>query len=318
MDATHPSSRAVVCLACYALVALLAARADAQLVPGAGTRVAQVGDDFEDPAWEFIFNLPKSSNNLDEQVRRPGGRSRNGRWEESALRGEPDVIRRVATPPGGLPGSTGALALRSLYTGVPNRVTNQLQQDDLIMSNRMGGRISVSRGPSAVVRVWLPPFEDWEPRTGNSFAMRADCQTHVSKKGAVTLFSSSRTKSEIEEYWPGIFIYFNSRSDGRNKEDSAHLLIRAGRNGGDIRGPVIEQTGWWTLGMSFTPDGAVHYYARPGVDDLTAADHITSQYPYGYRAEYFNTIFFNVANHDDGRSWSTEWIIDDPQLYLQR
>jgi hypothetical protein len=279
-----------------------------------------VGDDFEDPAWDYIFNLPKSSNNLDEQVRRPGGRSRNGRWEESALRGQPDVIRRVATPADGLPGSTGALAMRSLNTGIPNNITNQLQQDDLIMvgSNRLGGRISVSRGPSAVVRVWIPPLETWEPRTGNSFGMRADCQTHTTKKAEVNLFSRSSTTKELEEYWPGIFIFLNSRSDGRNQRDSAYFMIRAGRNGGDIRGPVIEQTGWWTLGLSFTPDGMVHYYARPGVENLTAEDHITSQYPYGYRCEYFNTIFFNVANQDNGRSWSTEWIIDDPQLFLQR
>lgn len=307
-------------LASCALIILMTAGAEAQIVPGTGNRMAQVGDDFEDPAWGFIFNFPKSSNNLDEQVRKPGGRSRNGRWEESALRGEPDVIRRVSTPPGGLTGSTGALALRSLNTGIPNRVSNQLQQDDLIMvgSARLGGKISVSRGPNAVVRVWLPPFEEWEPRTGNSFAMRADCTTHVSKKAEVTLFSSSSKSKELEEYWPGMFIWFNSKSDGRNKADSAHFLIRANRGGGDIRGPVIEQTGWWTLGMSFTADGAVHYYARPGVENLSAEDHISSQYPYGYRAEYFNTIFFNVANQDNGSSWSTEWVIDDPQLYLQR
>src|SRR5688572_15021013 len=164
-------------------IASFAVCAEAQIVPGTGNRMEQVGDDFEDPAWGFIFNLPKSSNNLDEQVRRPGGRSRNGRWEESALRGEPDMIRRVSTPPGGLEGSTGALALRTLNTGIPNRVTNQLQQDDLIMvgSARLGGKIAVSRGPNAVVRVWLPPFDEWEPRTGNTFAMRADCTTHVMK-----------------------------------------------------------------------------------------------------------------------------------------
>src|SRR5687767_11756252 len=105
MEARHPARIVLWLIA----IAYLCNRAEAQIVPGTGTRMEQVGDDFEDPAWSFTFNLPKSSNNLDEQVRRPGGRSRNGRWEESALRGEPDVIRRVSTPPGGLPGSTGAL-----------------------------------------------------------------------------------------------------------------------------------------------------------------------------------------------------------------
>ena len=67
--------------------------------------------------------------------------------------------------------------------------------------------------------------------------------------------------------------------------------------------------------MSFTTDGAVHYFASPGVDDLTSADYITSQYPYGYHAESFETFFFNVANMDDGKTWSTPWVIDDPTLY---
>jgi hypothetical protein len=84
--------------------------------------------------------------------------------------------------------------------------------------------------------------------------------------------------------------------------------------GHDFVGPKIDQLGWWTLGMSFTPDGAVHYFARPGIDDLTASDRITSQYPYGYRAEHLDTFFFNVCSGDNGR-WSTPWIIDDAALY---
>ena len=86
-----------------------------------------------------------------------------------------------------------------------------------------------------------------------------------------------------------------------------------------LQDPEGQLLGWAPgRGPMVSPDGMVHYYARPGVEDLTADDHITSQHPYSYRAVTFNTIFFNVANQDDGRSWSTEWIIDDPQLYLQR
>jgi len=29
----------------------------------------------------------------------------------------------------------------------------------------------------------------------------------------------------------------------------------------------------------------------------------------------FNTIFFNVCSVDDGKTWSTPWIIDDPKVY---
>ena len=67
--------------------------------------------------------------------------------------------------------------------------------------------------------------------------------------------------------------------------------------------------------MSISPDGAVHYYAHRGVEDLTAEDLLSSQFPYGFRAERLQTFFFDLINRDDGHSWSTEWIIDDPSLY---
>jgi hypothetical protein len=68
--------------------------------------------------------------------------------------------------------------------------------------------------------------------------------------------------------------------------------------------------------MSCTGDGQIHYYIRQGIADLTAADYVTSQYPYGYKAERFKTFFFDICNRHDGRTWSTPWIIDDPSLYI--
>src|SRR6516225_4079287 len=87
-------------------------RVSAQVVPGTGTRIAY--DDFEDASWSYEPNLPKSSSNLDNQERQPGGTSSNSRWYESALRGQPDVVKRVPTPAGGLPGSKGSLSMRTL------------------------------------------------------------------------------------------------------------------------------------------------------------------------------------------------------------
>lgn len=278
------------------------------LVPGTGVKVTNVGDDFEDEAWEYYFNLPKSSHEQDDQVRTPGGRSKNGRWFESAKRGQPDIIRRVPTPDGGLPGSTGCLFLASRHTGVPGRPSRQMQQDDLIVNvkQRVGGYISVSREPSCVVRVYLPPLEKWENRTGTSFGLRAE------------VMGSKGWSGKLEQYWPGFFLWFRSETDRRHAADGAHLVLRAGPSGQDFKGPEITETGWWTLGMSFTADGRVHYFASPGVDDLTPADHIASQFPYGFRCQQFHTFFFNVANQDDGRTWSTGWVIDDPELYLVR
>jgi hypothetical protein len=281
------------------------------LVPGTGQHITKVGDDFEDPAWLYVPQSPKSSENIDKQLRMPTGASKNGRWFESALRGQPDVVKRVETPEGGLPGSTGALLLRSLQTGVPYNPSGVMQQDDLILNIRqpMGGYVPVSWSPSIVVRVYLPPFEQWENRSGSSFALRA---------GLRGIASSGKKAGQMDDYWPGIFIIFNSETDQRGKKDSAALLIRAGEIGNDIRGPEILEPGWWTLGMSFTPDGRVHYYAHAGVEDLTAKDHLASHRPYGFQCTQFDTFFFNVVNRDDGRSWSTSWIIDDPALYAAR
>ena len=60
----------------------------------------------------------------------------------------------------------------------------------------------------------------------------------------------------------------------------------------------------------------VHYYASPGVDNLTEDDYLTSQYPYSRQAEKFETMFFNFCNRNDGHTWSTPFIVDDPRLYI--
>jgi hypothetical protein len=101
-----------------------------------------------------------------------------------------------------------------------------------------------------------------------------------------------------------------------NDADYAQLSIRSGPRGNDIHSTKIMEPGWWTLGVSFTPDGAVHYYAHAGVEDLTADDFIMSSFPYGDRCLTVNNFFFNVANWDNGKSWSTKWIIDDPKVYV--
>src|SRR5271166_1623447 len=82
--------------------------AQEEVVPGTGTRIKEVGDDFEDPKWNYIANEPKSSEENDGQERLPAGRSENGRWAEGLKRGQPDLIKRVPTPPGGIAGSEGS------------------------------------------------------------------------------------------------------------------------------------------------------------------------------------------------------------------
>ncbi|WP_417395122.1 hypothetical protein [Gimesia chilikensis] len=304
------------CLALVAGTSMLMAGAElqAQVIPGTGTRIDGSWDDFEDESWEYVPNLPKSSTNVDKQTRYPLGQSTNGVWTESAKRGQMDVIQRVPTPAGGLPGSKGALMLKTLHTGVPGHGSRSSNQDDLIMNGTM---VSVGMSPSVITRVYLPPFEEWEDKTGTSFGFRAAVKAPMksSTPSRRRFFRTIGSSTKIETIYLGMFIQFNSKTDSASGEDSAVFVVRADTSGQDFIGPEIKQTGWWTLGMSFTPDGRVHYYASPGVDPLTPADRFASHAPYGTRIQSFHTAFFNVCNQDNGRTWSTEWIIDDPAMY---
>ena len=288
------------------------------LLPGTGSLVKGVGDDFEDENWKWNYNHPKSSEEQDKRMRGPMGRSINGRWFEGPKRGTPDVVKRIELPAPGLEGSTHGLLIASLHAGIPGRTTYQMQQDDLIYNmQKVTGRggISVADSPSVVTRVYMPPFEQWEKRNGPTFGFRSGCYTHATITGED---HPDKGRFGLEEYWPGMFVCFEPANPKRKTEDSAYLRIRGGRNGGEIRGPKIEQTGWWTLGLSFSPDGMVHYFASPGVDELTMDDHITSQFPYGYRTETLKTFFYNVCTKDDGKTWSTPWVIDDPKVYFNK
>ncbi|MEX0824597.1 MAG: hypothetical protein WD119_00440 [Pirellulaceae bacterium] len=296
------------------------ANAQRPVVPGTGSVLTGVGDDFEDPNWEYIPRDPKSTEDIDENQRAPLGRTTNGRWYEGAKRGHPDIVKRVPTPAGGLPGSKHAMMLKSKYTGIPGRPSGTMHQDDFVanVQYRIGRRLSIAEVPSAVTRVFLPPVADWEQRSGPHFGFRLALETTAMVEKDTGLFGLKREAMGNEVYWPGMFIEFENKSQRGGEHDYAYLRIRSNRRGGDFRGPQITTTGWWTMGMSVTPDGMVHYYAKPGVEDLTEDDYITSQFPYSYRAERFRTFFYNVCSADDGRRWSTSFIIDDPKVYVLR
>ena len=287
------------------------------IVPGTGRLVST--DDFEDEKWGWRPNGPKSSKENDEQVRYPLGKSFNGRWFESPKRGRPDRIERIPTPPGGLEGSTGALLIQSQHTGIPGRPEFKQNQDDFIMSPR---QMSLASRPNCVVRVYIPDWDNWEQRNGVSFGMRAGLvgPQDVEEEKTVGLFRKRTIKKMVHKddgYYPGFFVQYNPKSDPRYNEDHAVILIRAQTSGHDKVADIkITEPGWWTLGMSFEPGGYVHYFAGEGTDDLTMADHLLSSQPYGIPGHRFNTIFFNVCSADNGRSWSTPWVIDDPKVYM--
>jgi len=287
--------------------------ASAQYVPGTGTLYNS--DDFEDSNITFSFNYPKSSKEEDEQIRHPLGRMSSGKWFESPKRGIPDVVKWVEAPEGGIPGSKGALYLRTRDTGIPGRPSGKQCQDDIILASNP---LTINNSPNCTVRVFIPEWDQFERRHGVTFGIRIGMQAPVEKpaKDVGRFFRRSpRMVTEIEPFYPGFFIQFNPKESTGEESDYASVLIRANHMGHEIPGPKITQTGWWTFGMSVTPDGHVHYYASPGADDLTADDFLVSSLPYSMKATHFNTMFFNVVTPDNGQSWSTPWIIDDPKVF---
>jgi hypothetical protein len=268
------------------------------VIPGSGIRVARTGDDFEAEDWAYYPMQPKSSWNIDDDVREPGSYSKNGQWAEGAKRGTPDRVVRVATPSGGVEESSGSMLIQTLYSGIPGTLTQEVQQDDLLHNSQAtAGALPVSWSPNCLCRVFVPPVKHWEQRDGATFGYRTGLVAH-------------------EEYWPGIFLHMERPvgKDGQRKHQ-VRAWIRADNGGRDLPSLTFEPETWITMGISHTPDGAVHFFLRPGVENLTREDCVGSYWCYGYRAHTFHTFFFNVINFDNGRSVSTPWIVDDAFLY---
>jgi len=276
----------------------------AAIVPGTGVRIARTGDDFEAEDWAYYPQHPKSSFNIDDRVREPGAYSKNNLWVEGAKRGTPDYVRRVQTPPGGPVGSHGAMLVQSLNSGVPGRLSHEQQQDDLLhnVAGALGSTIPVSWSPNCVCRVFIAPASRWEYRDGATFGYRIGCL-------------GFGKKSKEEEYWPGFFLHQERGIKDGERTFQVRTWVRADGGGRDLPSLVFKPETWITLGMSVTPDGACHFFAREGIDDLTKDDCVGSHWCYGYRAHSFQTFFYNVINQDDGRNVGTPWIIDDAFLF---
>ncbi|NER39172.1 MAG: hypothetical protein F6J93_35340 [Oscillatoria sp. SIO1A7] len=289
--------------------------------PGTGVRLDEYGDRFEQRRWRYNNNNPKlenqhsdSGSGLTNNIRNqnnPLGRSANGRWIEGTVRGQPDIVRRVRRPIGGLRRSRYALRLQTRNSGTPGVTEGTLQQDDLL--NQANGNLFANRplgkGLSVTTRIYLPKLSKWEDRNGCHLGFRVSASGH-------------KANGDLLDYWPGIWICFNNGGEGK---DHFRFSVRANNEGNDVWATekTYTRVGWWTLGMSFNADGSISYYASPGVDDLTAEDLLVfrtdsgsapaTYKPYGIEFDNLDFVFFSLANIDG--QWSTEFVIDDLSVY---
>ena len=188
------------------------------------------------------------------------------------------------------------MLFQTLHSGIPGTLTHQQQQDDLL-HNIAGDGGDDSR--------------ELEPELHLPRVCAADQVLGAARRGDVRLSHGLGCNGATRSIGRASFCTWSGSRRTASRRRSVRAWIRADNGGRDMPSLTFEPETWITMGISHTPDGAVHFFLRPGIDDLTKEDCVGSYWCYGYRAHTFQTFFFNVINMDDGRSVSTPWIVDD-------
>ncbi|MCX7915170.1 MAG: hypothetical protein N3A53_02555, partial [Verrucomicrobiae bacterium] len=262
-------------------------------VLGRTVRLEALGDDFEAADWAWDAKQYRDT---------------HGRWSTS-YRGGPKKLARVTPPAGGVPGSTGALSLRT--EGDRDSYPNQ---DDLIHFFNQPGRLErlVTRAdqPVFVVRVWLPPFAEWTPGW-NNLGFRHEARS----KQLVT------QENKVGYYYPSIWLQHVTDKDHPERSGPRWCVrIGTGVAPDEDAGP-IPQPGWWTLALAFDERGVGHYYVRPGTGPLGAEHEIwdtTKFRPTGGENPLMDSVaygFFSLGYPPDGRL--TPFVVDDYEVWVQ-
>lgn len=271
-------------LRCFAVViatALAAPFAMAQPLTDGKVRVEALSDNFEDPAWSANFG---------------------DRWRGGSFRGAPEVLERVTPPANGLPGSTGALRIRSVDNGDDPHPTQEdfLTQD---YTAALGRPLTRDDQVLTTIRVHMPAFSTWSNGV-NNFGFRMEPRSN----------SLIGVDNPVGYYYPSIWLWDNGPEN--------RFVVRLGDGfASDLNVAPITQAGWWTLGIGFDADGIGHYYASPGVDPLTAADEIwdtTMFNSFGGTDPRMDTLAYNFLSlgYPAGPSLSPDFIVDDFEVFI--
>lgn len=256
-------------------------------VLGRTVRLNALCDDFEDKDWHYDYQKHSCY---------------RGFWRTDD-RGDPKLLARIATPDGGKSGSTGALEIRTNNSD-SNHDPNQEDLLTVEFNQKLGSELTRADQPVFIVRVWLPPFDQWSKGQSLNFGFR---QTARPSNGS--------------EYYASIWLYHNTPPVGQI-EPGPRFVFRIGTDAPDVFDGPIKQPGWWTLAIAFDEKGVGHYYARPGVDVPTEKDEMFSTVQFrpingtdNPLMDHMGYSFFSLSR-SKGDKVSPRFVIDDYEVWI--
>ncbi|MFH1507170.1 MAG: hypothetical protein ABIG46_01910 [Candidatus Omnitrophota bacterium] len=248
-------------------------------VLGRNHRLNDLCDDFEDVNWYFDYDKRESNNGL---------------WKANTGdndKGEPEILKRVSPPAGGIIGSTGALVIQ---TNIPEKVVDKNKdQEDSESTGTGQHKLSREKQPVFIVRVYLPPFAEWGDYYSFGFRILA--------------YGNAPHDTPAV---PSIWIRYEGKIKG------AHFYFRIFDKQGmpvEVIGKPIKQYGWWTLAIAFDQNGNSRFYAKPGVEPLSNSDKMFDTNNNNLLIDYIGHSFFSLG-YTNG-NLSPRIVVDDYEVW---
>lgn len=254
-------------------------------VLGRTVRLDALCDDFEDINWSYNPQTEVFNKKL---------------WRGGSGRGVPELLKRITTPDGGKDGSIGALEIRTNETEIYK--DNYPNQEDLLTAEYeqiLKHKLTRADQPVFIVRVWLPPFDQWGDQ--RSFGFR-----HES-------FLENGAK---DQHYSTIWLVYD-----RSIKPKPFLKYRIGTNElfYEVYDPrLIEQDGWLTIayGHKIKKHKGIGIPTNKGViDNITITSLLTKYGKDALMMKYINYSFFSLGYPISGNT-SPRFVIDDYEVWV--
>lgn len=186
-----------------------------------------------------------------------------------------------------------------------DKVPNQKDLLTAEFEEKLGRKLNRADQPVFVVRVWIPPINQWAKDCDFGFRHAAR-----SKR----LITSQNTTGD---YYPSIWLTNHPHTGARFFFRIGYDMQRAP----DIRGGPIKEPGWWTPALAFDENGVGHYYTSLGVDLPTEEDEMldTTKFEIANGTspvmDYVGYTFFTLG-YPTGIEITPRFVIDDYEVWV--